>query len=372
VTLAEQKAAKMSSHTASTIFVIGGTGAQGIPIIRDLVSDKKYSVRFLSRDPASGRATDLLALDNVSVLEGSFADEAALREGFRDCDGAFVNIDGFHTGEKSEIYLAMRSYEIAIEEGVKFFVYGNLDYGFKKSGYDSRFRTGHYDGKGRVGEWILLQNQANRDRMGAAVFTTGPYIEMTISRGTPMSPTVEDGVVTWRVPLGEGAVVHVSLEDCGYYVRWLFDHPERANGLDLEVAVDHIAYADLAAAFEKVTGHPARYVDTDLETYWKSGPLSPIADGRTGVNADLNDKSTMKIRDNFTGFWNLWKHGIVERDYALLDEIHPNRIKSAEEWFRREEKLGQQRGQGSLWERVQPANQTSILKFGEDMRAGKL
>jgi hypothetical protein len=42
----------------------------------------------------------------------------------------------------------------------------------------------------------------------------------------------------------------------------------------------------------------------------------------------------MSIRDNFTGFWNLWKHGIVERNYPLLDEIHPNRIRSAEEWFR--------------------------------------
>ena len=71
--------------------------------------------------------------------------------------------------------------------------------------------------------------------------------------------------MTWRVPLGEGAVPHVSLEDCGYYVRWLFDHPERANGMDLEVAIDHAAYADLAAAFEKVTGHPARYIDTDLD-----------------------------------------------------------------------------------------------------------
>src|SRR5262249_49190926 len=43
----------VSSHTTSKIFVIGGTGAQGMPIIRALVADKKYSVRFLTRDPAS-------------------------------------------------------------------------------------------------------------------------------------------------------------------------------------------------------------------------------------------------------------------------------------------------------------------------------
>ena len=82
-----------------------------------------------------------------------------LREGFRGCDGAFINIDGFNTGEKTETYWAIRSYEIAIEEGIKFFVYGNLDYVLKKSGYDSRFRTGHYDGKGRMAEWVLFQNK---------------------------------------------------------------------------------------------------------------------------------------------------------------------------------------------------------------------
>jgi NmrA-like family protein len=365
----------MSSHTTSKIFVIGGTGAQGIPIIQALVADKKYSVRFLTRDPASRRAKDLLALDNVSVLEGSFADESILREGFRGCDGVFINIDGFNTGEKTEIYWAIRSYEIALEEGIKFFVYGNLDYALKKSGYDSKFRAGHYDGKGRVAEWVLFQNQVNRDRMGAAVFTSGPYIDMAISPLTPMTPTVEDGVVTWRVPLGEGAVPHVAIDDCGYYVRWLFDHPERANGMDLEVAIDHMTYADLAAAFEKVTGHPAQYIDTDLDTYWNSGPFSGIADLPAGYNADPTDKSTMSVRDNFTGFWNLFKYGIIKRDYVLLDEIHPNRIRSAEQWFRREDQLGRKLGKGSLWERVQPENwrlDSAILKGSEDLRTGKL
>jgi hypothetical protein len=129
-----------------------------------------------------------------------------------------------------------------------------------------------------MAEWVLFQNEKNRDRMGAAVFTSGPYIEMVISPLTPMTPSIEDGVVTWRVPLGEGAVPHVSLEDCGFYVRWLFDHPERANGMDLEVAIEHMTYADMAAAFEKVTGHQAQYIDTDLDTYWSHPDLTGIAD----------------------------------------------------------------------------------------------
>ena len=361
----------MPTFTTSNIFVIGGTGAQGMPIIRALVADGKYAVRVLTRDPESPRAKELLALGNVSLLEGSFADEAIPREGFSACDGAFVNLDGFNTGEKTETYWAIRAYEVALEQGVRFFVYGNLDYALKKSGFDSSFRTGHYDGKGRMGEWIRFQTQSNKERMGAAIFTSGPYIEMAISAMTPMSPTVEDGVATWRVPLGEGAVPHVALEDCGYYVRWLFDHPQLANGMDLEVAIEHVAYAKLAAAFEKVTGHPARYIDTALSTYWK-GPFGRVADKPAGYNADPNDKSTMNIRDNFTGFWNVWKHGILKRNYALLDEIHPGRIRSVEEWLRKEDRRGRDLGKGTLWERVQAGNLQKILKDTEDMRQGKL
>lgn len=364
----------MSVHATSRIFVVGGTGAQGLPVISALVADGKYSVRALSRDPASRRAKQLSALGNVSILEGTFADEATLRDGFRGCDGAYINIDGFNTGEKTEIYWAIRSYEIAIEEGIKFFVYGNLDYALKKSGYDSRFRTGHYDGKGRIGEWILFQNQTNKTRMGAAVLTTGPYMEMAISAMTPMTPSVEEGVVAWRVPLGNGAVPHVALEDCGYYARWIFDNPERTNGMDLEVAIEDVDYHKLAAAFEKVTGRPARYIDTDIDAYW-DGPLKASANRPAGYNADPRDKSTMSFRDNFTGFWNVWKHRIVTRDYALLDEIHPNRIRSVEQWLRREDQLGRELGKGSLWERLQPRNlylAPPLLKLAEDRGKGRL
>ncbi|GME42363.1 hypothetical protein V498_10577 [Neofusicoccum parvum] len=315
----------------SKIFVVGATGSQGIPVVRGLVKDKVYSVRALTRDLESGRAKSLLALGNVELVEGTFANEDDLRNGFKGCDGAFINIDGFNCGEKTEMFWAMRSYEIALEEGIKFFVYGNLDFVYKKSGYNPIFRTGHYDGKGRVGEWILQQNKDNGSIMGAALFTTGPYIEMSLSSNTPMTPSVEDGVVTWRVPLGDGAVVHVALDDCEHYVHWLFDNPGRASGMDLEVAIDHIPYSELARAFEKVTGHPARYIDTDMDTYWRIGALAPGADRSSGYNSDISDPAAMTMRENFTGFWTIWKHsggnrGVIKRNYSLLNEIHPRKV----------------------------------------------
>lgn len=366
-----------TSSAIPLVFVVGGTGAQGIPVIRGLVKDGAYAVRFLTRDATSRRSQELLQLPNVAALEGSFASEDDLRRGLRGARYAFINIDGFNAGEKTEMFWAMRSYELALEEGLQFFVYGNLDFVYKKSGYDAALRCGHYDGKGRVGEWILQQNKtpANRSRMGAALFTTGPYISMAVGAHTPMSPTVEDGVVTWRVPLGEGAVAHVNLDDCEHYVRWLFDHQARANGLDLEVAIDMIPYDELARAFTHVTGRPARYVDTSLADYWSGGgPLGP-GTSAAGYNAAPDDPATMTIRDNFSGFWNMWKHsggnqGVIRRDTALLDEIHPKRVRSAQEWFQREEEKSAALGLPDLWTRVN--NLRPVLKIAEDGRRGRL
>jgi uncharacterized protein YbjT (DUF2867 family) len=375
----------MSSNSVTKIFVVGGTGAQGLPVVRGLVSDGKYLCRILTRNSKSPRAQELLALGNVELVEGSFTSEEDIRNGYRGCDGAYVNIDGFNTGEKTETYWAMRAYELAVEDrGIKFFVYGNLDFVYKKSGYNPIFRTGHYDGKGRVGDWLLAEHESNKRnfpgtyKMAVAVFTTGPYVEMTIARGGPMSPSIvidDDGekVALWRVPLGEGAVAHVALDDCAHYARWIFDDPARSNGNNLEVAMDHVHYVDLAKAFEKVTGHRARYVDTPLEDYWQSGPMSAYANQVAGYSADRNDPASMTVKQNFTGFWNMWRHsgnnrGIIRRDYALLDQIHPNRIRNVEEYFRREDEEGRNAGKGSLWERVQPENIAPILKIHMDAK----
>ncbi|XDG07567.1 hypothetical protein ABKA04_007182 [Annulohypoxylon sp. FPYF3050] len=362
--------------TPRLIAVIGATGAQGLPIVRDLVQSGSYKVRALTRDASSSRFQELQSFGSVEPVIGTFASEADLRATFRGAWGAYVNIDGFNSGEKAEIFWTIRAYELALEEGVKFFILGNLDYIYKKSGYRPEFHAGHYDAKGRIGEWILQQNKDNHSRMQAALFTTGPYMEMAISAYTPMSVSVEHGIATWRLPMQDGAIPFVALDDCGYYVKWLFDHPARANGLNLEVGISHVSGADLAQAFEKVTGHPAKVEDVSFEDYfgkvWLQDP-----EHAAGYNADLSDPATMTVRENFSAFWTVWRHsggnkGVVTRDYKLLDEIHPNRVKSAEEFFRREEEKGVKKGLGSLWERVQSEKMGHILKITEDNRTGKL
>lgn len=355
------------------IFVIGATGAQGLPLCRGLAKDGGYSLRILTRDSKSARVKELSRLGDVEVIEGSFAKEADLRKGFDGCWGAFVNIDGFNCGEKTETYWTIRAYELAVETGIKFFVFGNLDYVYKKSGYNPKLRTGHYDGKGRLAEWMLQQRKDND--MGVAIFTTGPYMEMTIAAKTLMKSSVQDGVVTWHVPLGNGAVPLVALEDCEYYVRWLFDHPERSDGLDLQVAIDPITFTDIASAFQKVTGQPAQSIDVSEDVYFANMPLPDGAPA--GYNADSKDPATMSFKDNFRGSWTMWKHsggskGVIQLDYRLLDEIHPNRIRTAEEFFRRSDAASHAAGLGGLLQPILDGKTRDVLKMTEDNRKGKL
>ena len=231
-----------------------------------------------------------------------------------------------------------------------------------------------------MGEWILDQHKRNKSGnldgydMKISLFTTGPYLEMAVSSSGLMVAKVEkdeqgDDVLTWRVPLtADGAIPHIALDDCGYYVKWLIENPGEADGLDLEISIEHVHYAELAKAFERVTGHKARFIDTDWDTYWTEGSLSQIKDMALGVHAGLDDPATMTGQQNFTGWWNIWRasgynKGIIRRDYAQLYRIFPGRIKTAEEFVRRQDKQLREKG-SSLWEKL--VDNKPILKIYED------
>ncbi|PON20667.1 hypothetical protein TGAM01_v210452 [Trichoderma gamsii] len=170
--------------------------------------------------------------------------------------------------------------------------------------------------------------------MRMATFTTGPYIEMATALGTLVTLKIEhdktgEHQVLWRLPLtNDGAIAHVSIDDCEQYVRWLFDNQERADGMDLAMTIEHVHYAELAAAFEHVTGHKAQFINISSEERWKDGPMSSRGENASGVQVNKGEPDSMTVRENFTGFWHLWRDsgynkGLIKRDYKLLDAIHP-------------------------------------------------
>lgn len=243
-----------------------------------------------------------------------------------------MNTNGFAIGEKAEIYWGIRMFEIAAETGVKHFVWANLDSSYKISGWKPQFRTGHFDSKNKVADWISAQG--TEGAMKWSVLTSCMYLDMFSELLAPF-PEVVDGekVYVFKAPVGSGTPPMIYLEDLGRYAKWLFDHPERANGMNLKIATEQVGWENVASSFTQATGKKARFENITLDEYFNL-PLFPDPEKKVGHSADHDDPTLQTYRQNFSGFWNTWKASILTRDYDLLDEILPSRVKSVGEWMK--------------------------------------
>jgi hypothetical protein len=162
----------------------------------------------------------------------------------------------------------------------------------------------------------------------------------------------------WALPLGDGHIPLNSLQDLGFFARWVFDNPLETSGKDVQVASHRASGKDIAEAFTRVTGRPAVYIPLTIDEYFgyfknADAPVAPEA------------PQGMTFRQNFTGFWNGWKDDVVHRDMEWLKSIHPG-LRSVEAWMREHEYEGVMKGvlknledRGEL--RVDPEKVKSLL-----------
>ena len=270
----------------------------------------------------------------MKIFEGDTYEERTLRKAFKDVDYVFANTNGFAIGEKAEIYWGIRLYELAREFRVKHFLYAGLEYASKLGKFDPKYRTGHLDGKGKVVDYLSAQPTTP---MIWTVLTSCLYAEGLSEVLRPFPDPTDPGTMVFAVPLGDAKCPLIHLEDYGAYARWIFDTPSRSSGLELHVGTEDIAWKDLAAAFTAVTGQKAVYRDVTLDEYFNLGiwpnPNAKIGRSSVGRDGDDDDSTLFTIRENFSGFWNTWKDELTTRDYALLDEILPTRVKTVREWM---------------------------------------
>jgi hypothetical protein len=288
-------------------------------------------VHVLTRSVASSAAVELAALPGVTIIEGNAHDEATLWRVFAGVDYAWVNTNGFAIGEKNEIYWGIRTFEIARGSNVEHFQWASLPYLSKLGNFDPKYRAGHMDGKGKVAEFIAAQPTGP---MRWSMLTSCMYLE-TLAEWLAPRPSPDDpDVLVFSAPLGPGRPPLIHLADLGRYARWLFDHPERSNGMTLSVATENVGWAYLAETFTRVTGKKAVYKDITLDELFAS-PAFPFPDGKVGHGVSPSDPTLQTYRQNFSGFWNSWKADLVPTaDYALLDEILPTRVKTLGEWMK--------------------------------------
>lgn len=132
----------------------------------------------------------------MALLQGTQTNQQDLHAAFRGVYGAWVNTDGFTLGEKDELFYGIRAYEIARAEGVRHYVWANIEYALGIAGFDEGYHCGHMDSKGRIGRIILAQGQ---EGMRSSLFTTGPYMDMLMD-GMFVPVERPDGSFLWANP----------------------------------------------------------------------------------------------------------------------------------------------------------------------------
>jgi uncharacterized protein YbjT (DUF2867 family) len=294
-----------------------------------------FHVRVLTRNRDSNNSTKLAAIQNISLYTGTPEDEDSLRKAFAGVDYAFVNLNSWPLGIKNEIYWGIRVFEIAVQSGVQHYVWSSLDNYFHEVRYDDSLRVGHYYGKGHVQQWISALPQTP---MRWSILTTSPYIEQLYDVQLPKRS--ESGEYDFRLPLNDGAIPYTCLDDIGYYVRWIFTHPEKSAGLDVKLSVEHVSLEQLASTFTQVTGKPAKTTNLTIDEWLKESAFAQNLDQKIGSSSTPNDLSLMTIKENFSNWWRLYQQsggnkGVLKRDYELLDEIHPQRTRSLKQWMER-------------------------------------
>ena len=305
----------------------------------ELSRHQEYSsIRVLTRDPNSPNCQLLAALPRVSFTVGGTDNDEGLRAALSGVTHVFCNTNSWALGIKNELYWGIRIYELSVQAGVKHFIYSSLDRFMDSTGFSDDLRAGHYYGKAYVEQWLSAIPQ-RVDGTRWSILTTGPYVEMFWELFCPKQD--EKGEYVFAMPLEDGAIPFVHLEDLGPYVHWIFSQIEESAGLNLKVAIEHVPLDLIASTFMKVTDKPARAENMTLEQYFAVGGFAAVADTKIGFSPPgYDDQTLLTFRQNFSNWFRIYQRsggnkGILRRDYEFLDRVHPQRVRSLEQWMRK-------------------------------------
>jgi uncharacterized protein YbjT (DUF2867 family) len=257
-----------------TILVLGGTGRQGGAVARELLR-RGRTVHALVRDP-SAPAARALADAGAVLVRGDLNDEASLRAAMTGVHGVF-SVQSFRIpgGVAAEERQGKAVAEVAAKVGVAHFVYSSVGGAERSAGVD------HFDSK-----WNVEQHIRKLD-LPATVLRPTMFYEVFNDIG----PRLLDGQLVlglWLRP--EVLVQIIATSDIGAFAADAFDDPGGWLGRQVEIAGDELTGTQMAEAFERVSGIPARYEQRPIEPLRAAREdLAAMFDwmDREGYRADL-------------------------------------------------------------------------------------
>lgn len=245
----------MTTDLAGPVLVIGGTGHQGGATARALL-ERGRAVHALVRDENAAAARQLRAA-GASLVRGDLDDPSSLRRAMEPATGVFlaltmmtgprVTADGVAAEERRGRLVA----DLAAEVGVGHLVYSSI------GGADQHTGIPYVESKGRIEEHIRGLG------LSATILRPASFMDNFSSFSRP----VLDGnelVISLALSPNSGLPL-IATRDIGVFAAMAFDDPHRYSGQPLRIAGDCLTGPQIAAAFGRACGRPARFRQLPIE-----------------------------------------------------------------------------------------------------------
>jgi uncharacterized protein YbjT (DUF2867 family) len=256
------------------VLVLGATGRQGGSTTRYLLS-RGWTVHALVRDPTSPAARQVEAL-GATLVPGDLDDPDSVRAALAGAYGVFsvqtpLSQGGVPAEERHGLLIA----DLAAEIGVGHYVHSSVGGAENPAGVFWR------EAKLRIEERVRAHGLP-------ATFVRPTYF---MDNFNDYPPLLEDGELVYRRGLAPGVALQmIASEDIGFFAADAFDDPDRFIGAKVEIAGDERTGEQIAEAFGRATGIPARYEPVPLDelrlhSEWQATAYDWL--NRIGYTADV-------------------------------------------------------------------------------------
>jgi uncharacterized protein YbjT (DUF2867 family) len=277
---------------SGVVAVVGATGQQGSATARALLG-AGVETRALVRDPQKP-AAQALAAAGAELAIADFDDPQTIRAAFDGASRVFaMTTMESGRGTAGETADGIVIADAAKDASVEHLVYSSV------GGAERHTGIPHFESKRRVEEYIQSVGIP-------ATFVRPTFFYENLLSQVP-GPAGEPIVL--RLPLADGIPLQmVAVDDIGAVAAALLIDPSRVPGGAVEIAGDELTGSQIAEAFGRHAGQPARY---------EALPLTAVEDD--------------DIRAMFTWFA---KPPAYQADRALTAELDPH-VQTLQQWLER-------------------------------------
>lgn len=237
------------------ILVIGATGAQGGSVAKALLSDKKFGVRILTRNPQSPAAITLQR-QGAEIAEGSLDNFESLQQAMQGVYGVF-GVTNYWEHFDKEYQLGKNLIDAVKSAGVKHFVFSTLDDYNKLS--HGKFSVAHYDIKAQLAAY------AKSVHLPVSFVQMSFYYENFFSFFQLQKD--EDGHFFFGFPQGDTPLATTSVEDAGRIVAAIFDHPRQYIGRTVRVVGEDSSCRLYAGVLAEILEQPIYFKHIPHDEY---------------------------------------------------------------------------------------------------------